>query len=145
MREYLLEAADIVHFDQYFYTDREGGSKNRFSVVVLPSTLSRFQSSIYCCVVTKQSPNKWNCHISLKKTSYRFLSMDSFCCFDRMDMQSRGDLSDIEQPLGKLLKDDIKAGLKQIARFLYRSNSGVDGYLRAAIIREWKQTLQKSV
>lgn len=143
MPEFKLKAADIVHFDRYCYTDTEGGSKNRFSTVILPSTLSQFLGSIYCCVISKSVPkDKRPCCIKLLSSDHDCLSVDSFCYFDRMDMQSRGDLSKNVQPVGELTKAEIRLGLKQIPRFLYRSNSSIPGYLRAAIMREWKQLLK---
>lgn len=128
---------DIAHFLKYFFTDTGLCSNNRFALILLPVSLTEFENSIYCCVITSRPP-RFNNHLEMSKTEYSCFKKKSFACFDRRDFESLSDLSDRKQPVGKIKKKDVSKALRVLRRVLYRERN-INLYLRAALIREWKK------
>ena len=128
----IFQAADILHFERYRFTD-DGSVARHFALVLLPSSVVGYENSLYCAVITSKEDKQYS--LKLEKNKYSCFSRDSFACFRRRDIESISDLSENKQPLEKLNKADIKNAFKVIKSVLYRAG---DAYMTATVIREWK-------
>ncbi|MCF7795447.1 hypothetical protein K9M50_03745 [Patescibacteria group bacterium] len=72
----------------------------------------------------------------LESNNYQCFSRDSYACFRRRDIEDTNDLSNKDQPVGKLNKIDIKKAFKIIKKVCYGAG---DMYQMATVIREWKK------
>lgn len=131
-----FEIADILYFNRYFFTDTSESAPH-FALVVLPSRLTSFESSILCAVITSNRPTAF--FILLEATKYNCFSKQSFVCFNRLDFNSIIDLDrGKKQPLNQLDKVDKKQAFKVLRAVLYGTDLMKDIYIRAVIVREWK-------
>lgn len=137
-----FKPGDIPFFAQYQFTDT-AESKKHFGLVLLPEESTKYQNSILCCVITSQIPKLWG--FLLKCRKYSFFSCDSFVCFDRKDLVSKGGLAGGIQPRGRLDDDDFRKAFKilRISLFCIKDLAS-DPHLRGTIIYEWKQILNKT-
>ncbi len=132
------QAADILHFKKYYFTDT-GESAAHFALILLPAILTSFENNLYCAVITSKRPRN-NYNLLLKKEWYKCFSLDSFVCFDRIDINCVDDLSERGQPVGSMNKSDIKEGYGIFKRSLFTILKGnFDEYFVATFIREWKR------
>lgn len=138
MRMTNFQAADILHFKKYYFTDT-GESASHFALTLLPAILTSFENNLYCAVITSKRP-KNNYNLLLKKEEYKCFSLDSFVCFDRIDINCVDDLSEKRQPVGRLNEKDTKEGYEIFKKSLFTILKGdFDEYLVATFIREWKR------
>ena len=129
-----FQAADILHFDKYIFTDTNKFAMH-FAMVLLPPSVMDFENNLLCSVITSRRTKYFA--LELKKTDYKFFPKPySYVCLNRRDINSIEDLSDYEQPLGRLQKNDIKNAFKILKKILYGTD---DTYLVATIVREWKK------
>jgi len=138
------QVADILYFEKYFFTDNNKSAPH-FGLVILPPYLTRIPFSsvklannIWCCVITSKKSRRF--FLLLLSSKYSCLKVDSYACFDRMDINSLTDLDDkYSQPVASLDKKDIKESLKTLRTLLFTDPKFIeDKFLRATIIREWK-------
>ena len=74
--------------------------------------------------------------MNLQGIKYKCFYEDSYACFRRRDIQHVNDLSNKNQPVGRLNKIDIKKSFKIIKSVLCGAG---DLYMMATVIREWKK------
>jgi hypothetical protein len=128
-----FQATDLLHFDKYFFTDNNTYARH-FALVLLPSLVMNCQNNILCSVITSKEEKYYS--LKLEKNKYQCFSKDCYACFRRRDMEDINDLSNINQPIGKLDKADTKKAFKVIQKVYYGAK---DTYMMATIIREWKK------
>ena len=128
-----FKASDILYFKKYFFTDINKYARH-FALVLLPSSVMNYQNNFLCSVITSKQENYYS--LKLLKTRYKCFYKDSYACFRRRDIQHIDDLSNQNQPVGRLNKTDIKESFKIIKSVLYGAG---DLYMMATIIREWKK------
>ena len=128
-----FEASHILHFEKYFFTDTNKYARH-FALVLLPSSVMDYQNNFLCSVITSK-PEKYY-SLKLLKIKYKCFYEDSYACFRRRDIQQVDDLSNKNQPVGRLNKIDIKKSFKIIKSVLYGAG---DLYMMATVIREWKK------
>lgn len=127
------KASDILHFSKYFFTDTNKFARH-FALVLLPSAIMNYQNNLLCSVITSKPENYYA--LKLEKAKYFCFSEDSYACFRRRDIENINDLSNKNQPVGKLDKIDINKAFKIIKNVLYGAG---DIYMMATVIREWKK------
>lgn len=124
--------ADILHFQNYRFTDN-GNVASHYALVLLPPSIVGYENNLYCAVITSRKDTYFS--LKLEKDKYICFSRDSFVCFRRRDIESLSDLSKKKQPLGRLNRADIKKAFNILKSVLYGAG---DTYMTATIIREWK-------
>jgi len=132
-----FQAADILYFRRYFFTDTNTDTKQgapRYALVLLPSCVMGLSDNLLCCVITSQPTTRYA--LKLPKRIYDFLSKDSFCCFDRRDINSIHDLDNRKQSVGRL----TQFGVRRAFGIIKAIHCGTpDLYLMATVVREWKK------
>jgi hypothetical protein len=131
---------NILLFKEYHFTDRYN-KKKHFGLVILPETATKYQNSIYCCVITSQKPVIMRWSLLLKGSSYKCFRCDSYACLNKIDLESKNDLDTGPQPRANLNQEDLKKAYRKLIDFLYSRESGFDLWMRGAIVREWKKIL----
>jgi hypothetical protein len=128
-----FQVADILYFERYFFTDTKTYAKH-YALVLLPSLVMNYENNLLCSVITSKEEKNYS--LKLEANKYPCFSKDSYACFRRRDIENINDLSNKDQPVGKLNKVDIKKAFKVIKKVRY----GVgDMYQMATVIREWKK------
>ena len=128
----MYNIADILHFKKYCFTDNNKSSPH-FALVLLPPSIMNYAHNLLCAVITSRQTKRFS--LILPKSKYRCFAKDSYACFNRRDTNSVHDLSDREQPVGKLDNVDIRKSFKILKCIFYGTK---DIYLMATVIREWK-------
>ena len=135
-----FEIGDILHFDQYFFTDK-GTSTRHFGLVLLPEKITKYENNILCCVITSQTPKCTKYVHEISCSSYDCLTKDSYVCFNRRDIQSKSDLSSGNQPKSSLNNTDLNLSYRKLKKSLYAVKDMASKWYKAAIIREWTKFL----
>lgn len=107
------ETFDIVHFDNYRFSDGSNDVRDHYAVVALSKKITQgiqgFSNQIYCFVVTSAFQDNCIFHI-LNKSEYTcFRKTNTKVVLDRVDMQSISDFSSKKQPINTLVKKDRRA------------------------------------
>jgi mRNA-degrading endonuclease toxin of MazEF toxin-antitoxin module len=136
-----FSVGDIPFFREYQFTDT-GKTAPHFGLVLLPENATRYTSSVLCCVITSQQPNRKKWSLLLKCSCYSCFTNDSHACFDRKDLVSKNGLGNDPQPKAKLNKDDLKRAYKVLRGSLFViKDLANDPHMRGVIIYEWKKAL----
>jgi len=131
----------ILLFKKYYFTDSAKCARH-FGLVLLPEKATKFQNSILCCVITSKKPKIEIYSLLLSCSTYKCFKYDSYACFDRRDLQSKGDLDDGSQPKGRLNREDLAKAFKKLRKSLYGIRDSKSGlFLVGTIIHEWKKAL----
>ena len=136
-----FSVGDILFFNEYQFTDT-GHKKRHYALVLLPEIATKYQNSVYCCVITSKATKRWA--LLLKQDSYPFFSYDSYACFDRKDLVSKSGLDNNKQPRGSLIKTDIGEAYKVLRKSLFVVQDMANSpFFRGIIIYHWKKALGK--
>lgn len=136
-----FSVGDILFFNEYQFTDT-GNKKRHYGLVLLPESATKYQESVYCCVITSKATGHWA--LELKQSNYAFFSCDSYACFNRKDLVSKSGLDDKQQPRGSLTLVDKEKAYKILKKSLFVIKDMANSpYFRAIIIYNWKKSLGK--
>lgn len=139
----MFNATDIPFFERYLFTDT-GAEAPHYGLVIVPSNLTNFKESVLCAVMTSQTvKNKWGTH-KLLSSDYTEFSRDTTVRLRDLDYVPKTGLHPTgPQPRTKLTKKDAKTCFSILRMLLFNPSVelGIDPFLRAAIIREWKKAL----
>ena len=131
---------DILYFLSYYFTDTNECAPH-YAMVVLPSILMEYESQILCCVITSnQEAKKKKYCISLSLDIHKCFNRETFCCLNRRDIESLGDLDLSKKlPLSILTKDELKKCFKLFKNIKHSPIQ--NNYFVPVIVREWKRSL----